>query len=251
MIGLFWNVRGLGKIGRLPALINRIRSTRADFVGIMETKRESFTPGYLRSLTGNLPFEWFYLPAKKYVGGILVGSNSDKFSATLISTLDFSVSIMLQDKKTGFSWKLVVVYGSPYDEGKESFLKELHSIMESWQGPVILGGDFNLIRFASDKNNSRINYRWADAFNAWVHKWALLELSASNRRYTWSNNQDNLVMAKIDRIFVSTDWDSGFPLASVKCLDRFPSDHNPLVLDTGPNVFFGKKRFRFEKWWLY
>ena len=36
--------------------------------------------------------------------------------------------------------------------------------MESWQGPVILGGGFNLIRFASDKNNARINYRWADAF---------------------------------------------------------------------------------------
>ena len=102
MIGLFWNIRGLGKIGRLPALINRIRSTRADFVGIMETK-ESFTSGYLRSLTGNVPFEWFYLPAKKSAGGILVGSNSDKFSATLISTLDFSVTIVLQDKKTGFS----------------------------------------------------------------------------------------------------------------------------------------------------
>ena len=58
-------------------------------------------------------------------------------------------------------------------------------------------------------------------------------------------------MAKIDRIFVSTEWDSGFPLATVKCLDRFPSDHNPLVLETGSNVFFGKKRFRFEKWWLY
>jgi len=102
MIGLFWNIRGLGKIGRLPALVNRIRSSRADFVGIMETK-ESFTPGYLRSLSGNMPFEWFYLPAKKAAGGILVGSNSDKFSATLISKLDFSISIMLQDKKTGFS----------------------------------------------------------------------------------------------------------------------------------------------------
>ena len=102
MIGLFWNIRGLGKIGRLPALINRIRGTRADFVGVMETK-ESFTLGYLRSFTGNVPFDWFYLPAKKSVGGILVGSNSDKFSATLISTLNFSISIMLQDKKTGFS----------------------------------------------------------------------------------------------------------------------------------------------------
>jgi len=102
MIGLFWNIRGLGKIGRLPALVNKIRSTRADFVGIMETK-ESFTPGYLISLSGNMPFEWFYLPANKSAGGILVGSNSDKFSATLISTLDFSISIMLQDKKIGFS----------------------------------------------------------------------------------------------------------------------------------------------------
>ena len=95
MIGLFWNIRGLGKIGRLPALVNRIRSTRADFVGIIETKKESFTPGYLRSLSANMPFEWFYLPAKKSAGGILVGSNSDRFSATLVSTLDFSVSNML------------------------------------------------------------------------------------------------------------------------------------------------------------
>jgi hypothetical protein len=102
MIGLFWNIRGLGKIGRLPALINRIRSTRADFVGVLKTKKESFTPGYLKSLTGNVPFEWFCLPAKRSAGGILVGSNCDKFSATLVSILDFSVSIMLLDKKNWF-----------------------------------------------------------------------------------------------------------------------------------------------------
>jgi len=29
-----------------------------------------------------------------------------------------------------------------------------------------------------------------------------------------------------------------------------PSDHNPLLLTAGENVSFGKKRFRFEKWWL-
>ena len=32
---------------------------------------------------------------------------------------------------------------------------------------------------------------------------------------------------------------------------RVPSDHNPLLLETGDNVFFlVKKRFRLEKWWL-
>ena len=57
-------------------------------------------------------------------------------------------------------------------------------------------------------------------------------------------------MAKIDRIFVSTSWEIASPLVRVKALDRLPSDHNPLVLDSRNNMSFGKKCFRFEKWWL-
>lgn len=148
---------------------------------------------------------------------------------------------MLQDKKSSFSWKLVVVYGSPYEDGKEAVIEELHTVMSSWQGLVMVGGDFNLVRFASDKSNANINYRRADMFNSWVHMWALLELNASNRKYTWTNNQDRLVMAKIDRIFVTTEWNASFPLASVKGLDRVPSDHNPLVVEAGASMFFGKK----------
>jgi hypothetical protein len=48
-------VIGLSKIGRFPALVSRIRYTHADFVGIMETKKESFSPGYLRALMGLFP----------------------------------------------------------------------------------------------------------------------------------------------------------------------------------------------------
>jgi hypothetical protein len=35
MIGLLWNIRGLGKIARIPALVDKIRSNHVDFVGIM------------------------------------------------------------------------------------------------------------------------------------------------------------------------------------------------------------------------
>ena len=93
-------------------------------------------------------------------------------------------------------------------------------------------------------------HRWADEFNSWVNKWALIELNPSNKKFTWTNNQEHPILAKIDRIFVSGLWDAAFPLSSVKAQDRFPSDHNPLVLDSGRNTCFGKKRFRFEKWWL-
>jgi hypothetical protein len=57
-------------------------------------------------------------------------------------------------------------------------------------------------------------------------------------------------MARIDRIFVTTDWEAAFPLARVKALERPPSDHNPLLRNTEDNMQFGKRKFRFEKWWL-
>ena len=87
-MGLFWNIRGLDKIERLPAQTNRIRSTRGGFVGVMKTK-EPCTPGYPKCLTGNIPFDWFYLPTNRSAGDILVSCNSDKFTAILCSTLDF------------------------------------------------------------------------------------------------------------------------------------------------------------------
>jgi hypothetical protein len=69
MIGMFWNIRGLGKINRIAALRSRIRDHHLDFVGIMETKKNFLSDGLLRSLTHNIPFEWVHLEAKGTAGG--------------------------------------------------------------------------------------------------------------------------------------------------------------------------------------
>jgi hypothetical protein len=180
----------------------------------------------------------------------LVGANSELFSVTVGDIQKYSVSVFLQDTKIGFNWRLVVVYGSPYEEGKQEFLEELHKVMLSWQGPTLFGGDFNLVRNSTDKNNGNINHKWADAFNGWINGWGIIEINSSNKMYTWTNNQDTPVLAKLDRIIATTDWEANFPLSKVKTLDRIPSDHNPLLLDTGNNMSSPKKKFRLEKWWL-
>jgi hypothetical protein len=56
--------------------------------------------------------------------------------------------------------------------------------MASWQGPILIGGDFNLCRFVGDKSNGRINPRYADCFNDWVNKWSLVELNPANKKFT-------------------------------------------------------------------
>lgn len=49
-------------------------------------------------------------------------------------------------------------------------------------------------------------------------------------------------MAIIDRVYLSTGLEAAFPLARVKALDRIPSDRNPLLVDMGVNMYYGKKK---------
>ncbi|KAJ1291702.1 hypothetical protein BS78_02G335900 [Paspalum vaginatum] len=201
-------------------------------------------------LGGRVPFEWFCLPARGFAGGILVGANLDIYNICLGDVLRYSISVFLTDKRIGFNWKLIVVYGSPYEEGKQDFLEELDLVISNRNGPTLIGGDFNLVRFSHEKSNGRINHVWSDGFNDLIDRWSLIDLETTNGCFTWTNNQENLIKAKLDRILVSPSWDTVFPLARVRLLDRLPSDHNPLLLDMGSNMFFGKKKFRFEKGWL-
>jgi hypothetical protein len=213
-------------------------------------KKRVSIPIFLKNLTTPAAFSWHFLPANSTAGGILLGSRDDTMVVTNVMSHTFSISGMLNEKNQNFSWKLLVVYGPAYEENKVKFIDELHLILSTWHGPVLIGGDFNLCRVVVDKSNGRINQKFADCFNDWVNRWNLIELNPSNRKYTWSNNQACPILAKMDRVFVSTDWAGAFPLARINALPKEISDHTPLLIDSGSNSSFGKKKFRFERWWL-
>jgi hypothetical protein len=68
--------------------------------------------------------------------------------------------------------------------------------------------------------------------------------------YTWSNNQEDPTLEKLDRILVSRDWEDIFPTAMVKRLPREISDHNPLILSSDCHKPLKFLQFRFELNWL-
>jgi hypothetical protein len=43
------------------------------------------------------------------------------------------------------------VYGSACEEGKADFIQELHDVMDNWDDPTLLGGDFNLVTNLKEK----------------------------------------------------------------------------------------------------
>jgi hypothetical protein len=57
----------------------------------------------------------------------------------------------------GFKWVIVTVYGAAQDEHKADFLAELVWVCENISLPLLVSGDFNILRRKEDKNNDNFN----------------------------------------------------------------------------------------------
>ena len=57
----------------------------------------------------------------------------------------------------GRNWWFTGVDGPQGDEEKIAFMQELRDVRALCSGPWLVGGDFNLIYQAADKNNDRLN----------------------------------------------------------------------------------------------
>jgi exonuclease III len=67
-------------------------------------------------------------------------------------------------------------------------LSELALFCSKNKEPYLLCGDFNIIRFSSEKNNSNPIHRHSDTFNAIINAYELRELVMTGGIYTWSND---------------------------------------------------------------
>ena len=71
---------------------------------------------------------------------------------------------------SNLGWKLIIVYGPTDHSLSNDFIQELEDICDMVSLPLVVGGDFNLIRNANDKNNDNIDKRQKDLFNGFVGK---------------------------------------------------------------------------------
>ena len=137
----------------------------------------------------------------------------------------------------------MVVYGAAHDEKRDEFLVELNLICGSIRTPYVIGGDFNLLRSPADKNTSNFSWALADAFNDFISSCALREIPRVGSRYTWTNHRPSPIRSVLDRVLVCSNWDSLFPLATLKSKPIVGSDHAPLILDAGNHSTSSPSRF--------
>ena len=143
-----------------------------------------------------------------------------------------------------------MVYGPAQSELKDKFLSEVVRICSKDTLPIVIGGDFNIIRGPEEKNNNNYNDKWPFLFNAIIDSLNLREIQMSGRKYTWSNNLHRQTFEKLDRVLVCTELEAKYPHTTVFALSREISDHTPLLMNTNQPSSANQPNFKFELGWL-
>jgi hypothetical protein len=88
-----------------------------------------------------------------------------------------------------------------------------------------------------------------NSFKATIDDLRLKEIKLNGRRFTWSNEQSNPILTRIDRLLCTAEWELLFPSCFLHSMPSLMSDHTPLLLQ-GELDHYCNPSFRFENFWI-
>jgi hypothetical protein len=162
--------------------------------------------------------------------------------------MQYSLSSTFELTTDGTRYTVTNIYAPCGPERRDDFLSELQSLSDLGADPWLLLGDFNIARYAEDRNNDNFDARAADSLNKLIDDLALQDLPLLDRRYTWTNSRDDPTLVRLDRAMINLAWGTRLFNSTLHSLIRTTSDHVPLLL-TASSHTLKTQIFRYEKAW--
>ncbi|GKA99799.1 RNA-directed DNA polymerase, eukaryota, partial [Tanacetum coccineum] len=221
---------------------------KVNFVGLQETKMESIDLLSVRSCWGNLTFDYVHSDSVGNSGGILCMWDPNSFCKSSFTRSDYFVIIRGLWLKSGIELMIVVVYAPQEASEKRMLWDYLTHVSDQWDGEIVMMGDFNEVRYKSERFGSNFKAHDADIFNSFIHNAGLNEVHLGGSAFTWCHKSATK-MSKLDRFLVSENLLHSCPNINAISLDRYISDHRPILLREA--IFdYGPIPFRFYNYWL-
>ncbi|GKB92522.1 RNA-directed DNA polymerase, eukaryota, reverse transcriptase zinc-binding domain protein, partial [Tanacetum coccineum] len=121
-------------------------------------------------------------------------------------------------------------------------------VIANWKGGVVMMGDFNEVHKKEERFGSNFNVQRADAFNFFISNAGLEEVPSGGYSFTWCHKSASK-MSKLDRFLISENLMNTYPNISAITLDRYLSDHRPILLRES-KFDYGPIPFRFFNYWF-
>ncbi|GKA33399.1 gypsy type transposase [Tanacetum coccineum] len=148
------------------------------------------------------------------------------------------------------SYLLFMSVYSPQDmPHKRNLWAYMMGIINCWHGEVVVMGDFNEVRFDSERHGSTFYASNAAEFNTFIINSHLIDVPLGGNSFTWSDKHASK-MSKLDRFLVSVGLLALFLNLSGLILCRHISDHKLIILKES-HMDYGPTPFRlFYSWFL-
>ncbi|XP_030941311.1 uncharacterized protein LOC115966107 [Quercus lobata] len=158
----------------------------------------------------------------------------------------FSISCRFKNVNDHFEWAFTGIYGPNLNRKRQFMWEELVGLNNWWNLPWCFGGDFNVIRFGSERLGAGRFTCCMNDFSDFISLHGLMDNPLEGGLYTWSNSNS---ASRIDRFLFSPVLVEYFTHFSQKRLPRVLSDHFPILWESGSHRR-GRIPFRFENIWL-
>ncbi|GKE61177.1 RNA-directed DNA polymerase, eukaryota, reverse transcriptase zinc-binding domain protein [Tanacetum coccineum] len=124
----------------------------------------------------------------------------------------------------------------------------LSLVMKNWNGEVVIMGDFNEFCKKTKRFGSVFNMQGADAFNMFISNAGLEDVPLGGWYFTWCHKSAT-TMSKLYRFLISKSLMSSCLNISAVSLDRYLSDHCPILMHES-RYDYGPVPFRFFHYWF-
>lgn len=246
---LSWNVRGLNRVRKMRLIKSLLLSWKAGIVCLQESKLAGDIRELVKELWDSRWVKFAQLEASGTRGGIIIMWDGRVWEGEVGYIGAYTITCNFSGKIQEYSWHLSGVY-APNDRYKrEEVWWELAGVRGLFEGPWVVCGDFNTVRYPSEKKNCSRTSRAMMNFSSFIEDMELVDIQLAGGDYTWRKGDRHVATTRLDRFLFSADWNDNFSNIKQQLVQRVNSDHSPIMLQSGswePT----KAYFKFENWWL-
>nr|XP_009596491.1 uncharacterized protein LOC104092571 [Nicotiana tomentosiformis]XP_016432332.1 PREDICTED: uncharacterized protein LOC107758988 [Nicotiana tabacum] len=189
-----WNVRGLNRRNKRRVIRSLILNWKADVFCFQESKIEGDIEGIIKEIWGVRGIKYGQLEASGTKGGILMLWDSKVWKGEVVTTGAHSLTCKFESHSQDFNWHMTRVYAPNCIRERREVWWEIGGTRSLFTGPWVVAGDFNTVRFPSEKRNcSRITKTMTE-FSNFIEDMDLVDLPLEGGIYTWArgNSQETI-----------------------------------------------------------
>ncbi|KAK8698655.1 hypothetical protein V6N13_114766 [Hibiscus sabdariffa] len=205
-LAMSWNIRGLGRLEKRVAVKKNLAQNRVKILLLQESKLDRVDTRIMRQLCGlRKNFQFVFSASNGASGGLISLWDAEFFECSKSMVTQHFIVLEGSFVTIRFKCAVINVYG-PNDVGDRlEVLNELSRVIRNLNMPIIVGGNFNIIRFPEEKVGVSWNRGAMEKFSEFIEDLSLIDLPLQGGNFTWSNFRENASFSRLDRFLISSE----------------------------------------------